>query len=80
MGFPAKHFGVPCSTLQGRCKRGGDFAVAAEQSLGRYRPVSSPAVEIELVIHIKRMESILFGVALTQLKHVVYGCADANPS
>ena len=33
----------------------GDVADAAEKGLGRFRPVFSPAMELELVTHIKCM-------------------------
>ena len=54
-----KQFGVPRSTLQRRCKTVGDIAVAVEKGLGRFRPVFSPTMELELVVHIKRIESML---------------------
>ena len=73
-----KRFGVPRSTLQRRCKRVGDATVAAEKGLGRFRHVFSPVMELELVEHIKRMESRLFGFTLSQLKIVAYDCAEAN--
>ena len=73
-----KQFGVPRSTLQRRCKTVGDVAVTAEKGLGRFRPVFSPAMELELVVHIKRMESMLFGFTLSQLKRVAYDCTEAN--
>ena len=62
-----KQFGVPRSTLQQRCKKVGDVAVAAQKGLGRFRPA-----------HIKRMESMLFGFTLSQLKRVAYDYAEAN--
>ena len=73
-----KQFGVPRPTLQRRCKSVGDVAVAAGKGLGRYRHVFSPAMELELVTHIKRMESRLFGFTLSQLKRVAYDYAEAN--
>ena len=73
-----KQFGVPRSTLQRRCKRVGDVAVAAEKGLGRFRPVFSPAMELELAAHIKLMESMLFGFTLSQLKIVACDYAEAN--
>ena len=56
-----KQFGIPRSILQRRYKRVGDIAVAAKKGLGRFRPVLSPAMELEPVAYIKRMESRLFG-------------------
>ena len=35
-------------------------------------------MELELVVHIKRMESMLFGFILSQLKKVAYDFAEAN--
>ena len=35
-------------------------------------------MELELVTHIKRMDSMLFGVTLTELKRVAFGYAEAN--
>ena len=54
-----KQFGVPRSTLQRRCKTVGDIAVAVEKGLGRFRQFFSPTMELELVVHIKRIESRL---------------------
>ena len=52
--------------------------VAAEKGLGRFRPVFSPAMELELAAHIKRMESTLFGFTLSQLKRVAYDYPETN--
>ena len=57
----ANEFGVPRSTLQRRSRRNGDDAAAAEKVLGRFRPVFSQKMELQLVNHIKLMEGMLFG-------------------
>ena len=53
----------------------GDVAVAAKKGLGRFRPVFSPAMELELVARIKRT---LFGFTLSQLKRVACDYAKAS--
>ena len=74
----ANEFGVPRSTLQRRCRRNDDDAAAAEKVLGRFRPVFSQEMELQLVNHIKRMEGMLFGFTLAQLRRLAFDFADAN--
>ena len=56
----------------------GDVAVTADKGLGRFPPVLSLTMELELVVHIKRMGSMLFGFTLSQLKRVAYDYAETN--
>ena len=56
----------------------GYVAVAAGKGLGRSRPVFPPAMELEIVAHIKRMESMLFGFPMSQLKRVAHDYVEAN--
>ena len=74
----ANEFGVPRSTLQRRCRRNGDDATAAEKVLGRFRPVFSQELELQLVNHIKRMEGMLFRFTLAPLRRLAFDFADAN--
>ena len=55
----------------------GRYCGCSRKGFGQI-PVFSPAMELELAAHIKRTESRLFGLTLSQLKRVEYDYAEAN--
>ena len=46
--------------------------------LGRFRPVVSAEMELQLVDHIKCMEGMRFGFTLAQLKRVAFDFTEVN--
>ena len=74
MGLKAasREFFVPRSTLQRRLRKNGTPEKCARKGLGSRNPVFSEEMELELVKHIKEMESMLFGFTTDQLRKVTY--------
>lgn len=71
-------YNVPRTTLQRRCKTDDVREKASEKKLGSKTNVFSPALEDELVGHVKLMESMLFGFTPKRLRQLAYQLAKAN--
>lgn len=67
----AETFEIPESTLRKRLKCG-----TVPQSLGRFAPVFSPEQEKELANHIKKLDSMFYGISQKQLQIAAYEYAE----
>ena len=71
-------FGVPCSTLQRRCRKDASAEESAVKTLGRFRVAFTPLMEMELVKHVKDMDAVLFGFTAVQLRKIAFEFAELN--
>ncbi|XP_030758031.1 uncharacterized protein LOC115883762 [Sitophilus oryzae] len=68
-------FNIPRTTIQSRLNRQGLNKV---RNLGRFKPVFTPQMEIELREHIIQLEKLFYGLSTTDLRRMAFQFAEAN--
>lgn len=68
-------FGVPRTSIHSRLKRQGINPV---RNLGRFKPVFTEQMEIELCEHIIHLERLFYGLSTADLRRIAFQFAEAN--
>jgi len=74
----AKEFGVPQATLRRRARNKNKFVNSVSRGLGRFRPSLDCVMETDLVDHVLKLESRLFGITCVDLRKLAFEIAEAN--
>lgn len=74
----SKTFGIPQATLRRRVQGKNKQLTGVEKGLGRYQTTFSRELEIDLVSHIKELESRLFGLTLDDVRRLAFQLAERN--
>jgi hypothetical protein len=69
----ARSLNINECTLRKRLKSG-----TIPKNLGRFKPIFSEQMENELVQHIKKLDTLFYGVTLKQLQTIAFQFATAN--
>ena len=74
----SREFSVPVMSLKRRAKEKNKVAVGTSKYLGGKRTVFTPEQELELIEHIKDMETRMYGLTKKDVMCLAYQLAEAN--
>lgn len=74
----SKTFGVPQATLRRHAKEKNKLLSPSNKGLGRFKTTFPPAIEKQLVQHIKVLETCLFGLTRTDVQQLAFQLAEKN--
>ncbi|XP_050315868.1 uncharacterized protein LOC126750337 [Anthonomus grandis grandis] len=68
----SKRYGVPQATLRRRAQDKNKRIKGSQKGLGRYGPTFSAELEREIVQHIKKLETCMFGLNTTEVRQLAF--------
>lgn len=74
----SKNYNVPQATLRRRFQNQNVRIMGTKKGLGRYGPTFSNELEREMVDHIKRLETCMFGLTTSEVRALAFQFAEKN--